>query len=110
MKNNKENEELQSRREFFKEAAKKALPVIGAIALASSPILAHAAEKSSTSCNGSCSGLCTGSCSTSCQGGCKGTCTVECNGACVSSCKGACSGGCRGYCGGSCKSSNYNSY
>lgn len=39
------NEELKSRREFFKEAAKKALPVLGAIALAGSPIIAQAAKK-----------------------------------------------------------------
>ena len=38
MKTKNENEELQSRREFFKSAAKKALPVIGAIALALSTL------------------------------------------------------------------------
>lgn len=109
MKEKEQNEELQSRREFFKEAAKKALPIIGAIALASSPIIAKAANTEPMGCNGSCSGLCSGSCSSSCQGGCKGTCTVECNGACVSSCKGACTNSCKGYCGNSCKSSSYGS-
>ncbi len=99
MKNNKENEELQSRREFFKEAAKKALPVIGAIALASSPIIAQAAEKAPMGCNYGCTNTCTGyctGCSTSCQGGCKGGCETVCAGACIHSCKGACSKTCYG--------------
>ncbi|MBP5535462.1 MAG: hypothetical protein J6X62_01580 [Bacteroidales bacterium] len=39
MEEKKQNEEFKSRREFFKEAAKKALPIIGAIALASSTLL-----------------------------------------------------------------------
>ena len=37
MKKNEKNEELQSRREFFKKAAKGALPILGAIALAGAP-------------------------------------------------------------------------
>ena len=96
MKEKKQNEELQSRREFFKEAAKKALPVLGAIALASSPIIAQAAEKNTMGCNG----LCTGGCYTSCQRGCKGGCEVVCNSACVTTCKGGCLG-----CSGTCKTS-----
>ena len=35
----KENNEIQSRREFFKKAAKGALPILGAVLLASSPII-----------------------------------------------------------------------
>lgn len=35
MEKNKNNEELQSRREFFKKAAKSALPILGAVVLAS---------------------------------------------------------------------------
>ena len=50
MEEKKQKEELQSRREFFKQAAKKALPVIGAIALASTPIIANAAEKEPMGC------------------------------------------------------------
>lgn len=84
MKNNKENEELQSRREFFKEAAKKALPVIGAIALVSSPIVAQAAEKVPMGCENNCSGTCAGRCEggcaeNGCKGGCSGTCDSGCN-------------------------------
>lgn len=92
MEEKKQNEELKSRREFFKEAAKKALPVIGAIALASSPVIAQAAEKAGapTSCEG-CTGLCTGCTGcTSCSGFCQGHCTG------CTSCQGACKGGCTG--------------
>lgn len=39
MKKNGKNEELQSRREFFKRAAKGALPILAGAALLSSPIL-----------------------------------------------------------------------
>ena len=38
MKKNGKNEELQSRREFFKKAAKGALPIFGAIVLGPSLI------------------------------------------------------------------------
>ena len=37
MEKNEKNEELQNRREFFKKAAKSALPILGAIVLAGSP-------------------------------------------------------------------------
>lgn len=92
MEEKKKNEELKSRREFFKEAAKKALPVLGAIVLANAPIMSQAAEKEPMGCNGSCTGFCTGGCYTSCQGGCKGGCEVVCNSACVTTCKGGCQG------------------
>lgn len=43
MKKNEKNEELQSRREFFKKAAKGALPILGAIVLANAPAVINAA-------------------------------------------------------------------
>lgn len=79
MKQKKSNEELQSRREFFKKAAKAALPVVGAVVLASMPSDIFATN--STGCNGcsggctSCTGTCMGSCSSTCSGSCKGTST-----------------------------------
>ncbi len=99
MEEKKQNEELQSRREFFKQAAKKALPVLGAIALMSSPIIAKAAEGEPMGCDGSCYGRCSGSCS--------GTCSGSCDGACAHTCKGSCQGSCIGGCMGSCKGSSY---
>lgn len=97
MEAKKQNEEVQSRREFFKEAAKKALPVIGAIALASSPILAQAAESTPMDCSGSCSYGCGRVCSTGCTNSCSGSCSGACKGYCLGSCMGSCSGSCRGY-------------
>ncbi len=80
MDNNKKNEELQSRREFFKSAAKAALPVIGAVVLASMPILKTEAATGCNNagcyynCDGSCSGTCSG-----CRGECYGSCQHHCS-------------------------------
>ena len=68
------NEELQTRREFFKKAAKGMLPMLGAF-IATPTILTTL-----TSCGG-CDG-----CEAACQDDCEATCT----GSCVTSCTGAC--------------------
>lgn len=70
------NEELQSRREFFKKAAKAALPVVAAVALASAPGTANAVEAMGCtgSCYGTCKYACGGHCSNNCSGGCKDRC------------------------------------
>ena len=86
------NEELQSRREFFKKAAKGALPILGAILLASVPVIADAAESKAPM-------GCTGTCYGGCYGGCKG-CSTTCTGTCSHGCKGCyttCTGGCSHY-------------
>lgn len=112
MKEKKQSEELQSRREFFKEAAKKALPVIGAIALAGTPFVAQAAEVGSSSCKD-----CTNGCRTGCSRSCKSTCAINCQGSsqksggrecetCKSLCQG-CSGQCNSSCMNACQSSSY---
>ncbi len=90
MSNKNSSEELQSRREFFKKAAKAALPVVGAVVLSSLPVQNLGATPTSCdySCSGSCSKGCTGGCeqyckndcSTQCQWGCKGTCSTTCYG------------------------------
>lgn len=101
MENNKKNEELQSRREFFKKAAKGALPILGAIALSSMPLLTKAAEEPmgcNYYCSGGCSGGCSRSCSSSCQGSCRGGCSGACSYSCQNTCKGSCQGRCSGYC------------
>ena len=79
MVKNEKNEELQSRREFFKKAAKGALPILGAVVLARAPGLANAAESAvemgcSTNCNVRCSG-CGTACFKGCSNGCSGGCT-----------------------------------
>ncbi|MEZ3591726.1 MAG: Cys-Xaa-Xaa-Xaa repeat radical SAM target protein [Muribaculaceae bacterium] len=91
MKENSE-EELQSRRQFFKKAAKKALPILGAIALANMPIIARGAESTSTSCHDACTGTCRTGCSTNCYNQCYSTCKGSCSYTCRSSCSGSCNG------------------
>ncbi len=74
-----ENENLESRRSFFKKAAKATLPILGAMLISSTPLFAQKLESESGSCNwgcqNSCSGSCGGACSYSCQNTCKGYCT-----------------------------------
>lgn len=82
MTSRKEKEKLQSRREFFKQAAKKTLPVIGAIVLTNSPVIAQAASTAPMGCMDN-----------TCSGGCKGNCVGKCFGGCTS-CSGTCKGGC----------------
>ena len=101
MKKNEKNDELQSRREFFKKAAKGALPILGAIALAGAPGVVKAAEEA-MDCNYSCSY----SCSNSCRGNCYGGCSGSCGGACSYSCQNTCKGSCQGRCSGGCSSMN----
>ena len=120
MSNKKQNEELQSRREFFKKAAKAALPVVGIIAF---PYLSQAQAPleylpnpnikgdGCSDCTGYCSGGCKDSCLGACKGNCKGDCTGSSKGSsnnsstgCVSGCYGGCSGGCTGSCYRTCRS------
>lgn len=95
MSNSKKNEELQSRREFFKQAAKAALPVVGAAIMASVPFVK---SEAATGCNGGCVAVCGdtcyGCCNYSCDGECKGSCQTGCYNGCRNTCQGTCSGGC----------------
>lgn len=117
MNKEKQNEEIQSRREFFKKAALGALPIIGGIVLAScnrgassigdalenaSTSLSNAEEKAATKkdpmdCGYTCTGACEGRCSGSCKNNCGGTCSGTCSGSCTS-CRGTCSGDCSTSC------------
>lgn len=77
MEKKEKREELQSRREFFKKAAKSALPILGAIVLANAPGIANAAEDAPMGCNYGCTTTCIGSCKgacSSCSHGCARTC------------------------------------
>lgn len=83
MEKKNQNEELQSRREFFKKAAKGALPILGAIVLG--PSLLSSCDKDDdddnvqkpSGCNG-CSGSCSSSCSGSCDESCSAACAFNC--------------------------------
>ena len=84
------NEELQTRRQFFKKAAKGALPILAAVALASAPAIVNAAESEYCTCKGNCSGTCEGTCRTQCIHDCNYTCKTGCNYTCKSTCKSNC--------------------
>ena len=116
MSNKNSNEELQSRREFFKKAAKAALPVIGIIAISNVPLVdVCATQSSATGCLFGCSGSCSGDCSGTCKDTCRGACQSGCSGFCLGNCKGTCTAACANNCGnacatncvGNCKSSCY---
>ena len=117
MEEKNKREEIQSRREFFKKAAKAALPVVGVVILANLPSFAQAAESNNgnycrsceSDCTNGCAGYCRRSCATACAEGCKGASRYYYGGSCEG-CRGLC-GGCEGYCSGSCSGScNGSSY
>lgn len=92
MNEKNKKEEIQSRREFFKKAAKATLPVLGAVVLSSIPFAETKADYVNFytgECTG-CSGSCQRSCSGSCQGNCQGDCQGNCKGGCYGTCKGSC--------------------
>lgn len=71
----KENNELQSRREFFKKAAKGALPILGFALLGGSLLSSctpdddnNDTQISCSDCSGTCYGSCSGECHQSCSG------------------------------------------
>ena len=92
MNEKNKKEEIQSRREFFKKAAKATLPVLGAVVLSNIPFSETKADyvnRFTGECTG-CSGSCQRSCSGSCQGNCQGDCQGNCKGGCYGTCKGSC--------------------
>jgi CXXX repeat radical SAM target protein len=91
------NEELQSRRSFFKNAAKAALPIIGAIALAHMPVAAKANSTAATGCVDGCYSACLTGCVTACKGGCGAHCRDNCYSNCNTSCSAICRSGSNNY-------------
>lgn len=93
MKQNK-NEELQSRRQFFKKAAKATLPILGAIVATNLPFVSRAANATPAgycpSCSNDCMTECLYHCVSNCYSTCLNTCTGSCNGTCVLTCKNYC--------------------
>lgn len=79
----KKNAEVQSRRDFFKKAAKTALPIFGIAVFG--PSLLTSCEPDDDDSGGSSSG-CGKSCSGSCDGDCAGDCDDGCWTACISAC------------------------
>lgn len=100
--NKGKNNEVQSRRDFFKKVAKGALPILGAVVLSSVPVLAKA-EPVSMGCHDD---GCSHSCATSCARACRGKCNAVCQDSCYNNCSGSCKNSCMGSCKGSCRGSN----
>lgn len=98
--------DLQGRREFFKEAARKALPILGAVALMSNPVIAKAVEREPMGCNG-CQDYCVEGCKTGCGGKCADHCAKSCSESCYTTCRGGCEKTCKTVCANNCKSGNY---
>lgn len=81
----KENgkEELQSRRQFFKRAAKGTLPILGVMVFGNVLLSSCGDDKDEddepkpSGCNG-CSGSCSNSCSGSCEESCSAACAFNC--------------------------------
>ena len=92
MKQTKKSEELQSRREFFKSAAKGALPILGIMAFGPTLLTACEPDEDEPSSSSSSSSSGCGSCNGSCSGGCDATCRYKCSGGCKTGCFGVHSG------------------
>jgi len=75
-----QDDELLSRREFFKKSAKKALPIMAVVAFG--PTLLTSCDTDDedepsgggSGCSGSCKGKCDATCRYKCTGGCKTGC------------------------------------
>jgi len=109
MEKKDKNEEIQSRREFFKNAARKALPFLGIVALVNLPTNAKPTKEKVTDCGSSCTNgcvSCIGSCEKSCTGSCQGSCSGGCAGSCLHGCNNSCAGTCTLTCSNYCATSN----
>lgn len=71
---------VQTRREFFKQAAKGTLPILGAIALSHFPIIASAKATTILGCQFGCRGGCRSSCNENCAKSCADDCNNTCKG------------------------------
>lgn len=101
----KRKDDLMNRRDFFKKAKSKALPIL-AIAFASSPLLTVTAKaKAPSGCYmGTCMGTCYMGCVMSCAGSCLYGCYTSCVSQCALMCGNSCQGGCNDTCAQGCSS------
>lgn len=95
----KQNNELKSRREFFKKTAKGALPIVAGVILSTMPHIINASTETAMSCDLACYGGCYRTCNNrcqSCQGGCNTNCAVSCDKTCKRICSDNCYKSCTG--------------
>lgn len=97
MEKKQRKEELQSRREFFKKATQKTIPIIG-LMLLSSPVKLWASSISPCDCARNCKGDCESDCGLNCASGCYRDCSTDCKGSCYKGCKTSCDGSCTDSC------------
>ena len=108
-----ENEEILSRRGFFKKATRKTLPIMALIVFEGSACCAKASSQyvvgqfsshpysHGISCT-ECEDLCLYTCYTSCEGDCIIECANTCIGNCDGTCVVCCAEDCMGHCSSSC--------
>lgn len=80
------NEEILSRREFFKKTAQNVLPFLGVMAFGSLLTSCEPFDYGGGSSSGGSSSGCGKSCSGSCEGDCAGDCDDGCWTACIAAC------------------------
>lgn len=104
--------ELQTRRDFFKKATLRILPLFGVVAAFISPYKLKAASQYGCgwSCLYSCMGQCINTCymscvsqcaimcGNSCRGGCNDMCAINCQGGCNTQCHSTCLNTCNNTC------------
>ena len=90
MQKGKKDQELQSRREFFRRVSTKTLPILGAVVLGPAISLTTLTSCGCDECSAMCMDNCEGGCVASCQGSAK---TDSCS-SCASSCSNTCSNTC----------------
>lgn len=89
---------IQNRRQFFKEAAKSAIPVLFSLTIIPTFVSCNKDKsiEDSFSCDGTCNAECSSTCTTSCTGACSKDCSAECGNSCKNGCLGTCKSGCSG--------------
>lgn len=97
----KNNDEIISRRNFFKKAAGTVLPVIAITVLPNvltsceidePEIEIPSTSKGCSQCKGGCGGGCTSTCGVACGQKCKGSCGGQCSTTCTTTCSYRCTG------------------
>lgn len=88
------------RRDFFKNASKRILPMMGIIASLILPMpKAKAMPLNKLDCNGQCKASCANTCQNRCFASCyEAYCKALCANSCVSNCRGDCKLSCAGSC------------
>ncbi len=112
-------EELQTRRQFFKKAASRVLPLLGAVTFGPAMVTSMMSCDDCSDCTGACLDTCAGTCAekcietcrgsayvppvSDCNGNCQGTCGANCQSTCSTTCIDGCNDGCAETCNATCQ-------